>query len=252
MTDTPNADDASAVETHAPVPGRLSTVEVHQAMRALATGELAHRNTGTCPKDADDETRDPQCAVCNLLERIDLPFEGPESAEILHSYASHFAPRDWQWTRKSDIEAIYFTADRRGYRSPTNRFKRAIRYAFGRDRSNLAAMFADPDASPLARAWENVLTRGHMARRALERERHVPDGHLENAGVIAFWEEDGEYLQYVQPTVGVLLAEFLAAEPEHPHAVTISAELDRIRHGYAQRIRDGLVDGRRRTSDKET
>ena len=238
-------------DSSAAAPPRLSSAEARDAMRKLALGELTHRNAGTCPQGPKDSSRDQQCPVCQLLARDDLPFDGPNSAEVLHSHATHFARDDWQWTRKTNIEAIRYTNDFDGYNSRKNRAVRALREAFGRDRSGLGKAFATPGASVWARALTNVLTRWCMARATLKRDRNLPDGHLENASVIAFWEEDGEYLQYVQPSVGILLAEFLAADPQHPHAAAITQEIDRIRDDYGRRIRAGLVDGRQRTTDED-
>jgi hypothetical protein len=62
----------------------------------------------------------------------------------------------------------------------------------------------------------------------LKRDKNLPDGSLDEGSIITFWGETGEYLQFVQPSVGDLLVKFLRDQPENPHAIKITEELDRI------------------------
>lgn len=241
-TSAPNNDDTTPF-TH------LSADETRDAVRRLAAGELRHRYEGACPEGSDDPARDDQCDVCTLLERLDAPFDGPKLAQMLNSCAGHFARNDWQWTRLHDIEAIYRKSDRDGYDALRNRVKRAFQLGLLPDKSRLTRMFCGEDAPWWTRLRHDFMFRVYGFRRELQREKHLPDGHLENAGVIAYWEEDGEYLQYVQPSIGLLLAEWLAAEPDNKHARAIFAEMQRINDDYAKRISEGKVDGRVRTDE---
>lgn len=152
------------------------------------------------------------------------------SAKYLKSLADHFAPRDWEYTRQHKIEHIRYEDDFTGKKSRLNRFHRGLKSAFGK-----------------LPGWEKTLlgkrtwAGRYYTLLAYMQEKNIPDGVLNNGGVITYWEEDGEYIQMVQPSVGSLLADFLLAEPKHPHAVIIRAELDRIRAGYKQRIREKKV-----------
>lgn len=52
------------------------------------------------------------------------------------------------------------------------------------------------------------------------------------------WEETGEYLQYVQPSVGALLADLMDAHPNLPEVQAIAAEMKRINDRRAHRRRE--------------
>ena len=140
-------------------------------------------------------------------------------AADLRTYATHFAPRDWDYTRNhGNLTAIR-------YDYPTDRLRYRIREALAwlirRDR--LGGDFKT--------------NRWLMARTALRREAHLPDGVLDGGNIITHWEETGEYLQYVQPTVGALIAEWLDTEPENPHAQKVATEMCRIQDAYTERLR---------------
>lgn len=62
---------------------------------------------------------------------------------------------------------------------------------------------------------------------ALEKENNLPDGKL-SSGVITFWEEDGEYIMFFGPTVGVKVLDFIKDEPDNPHAIAIVDEMIRV------------------------
>jgi hypothetical protein len=144
-------------------------------------------------------------------------------ARELHDYATHFEPRDWDWTRDhGDLSRIVYDNDRDRLRS---RVRRALAYLFRR-----------------LRPWEKQfgVSRWRMFLHTLKRERHLPDGVLDNGGIIVYWEESGEYLQYVQPTVGALIANWMDAEPDNPHAIAVATEMARIQQRYADRIKGDL------------
>jgi hypothetical protein len=158
------------------------------------------------------------------------------TGETLRAYAGHFSPCDWNWSRQHQIKRITYRPRRRGAQTRGGRHRwfdpselparlwSAGHYLFG---SRIRSIFPDePSMRP---------SRLRMARAAL-RAQNLPDGHLEEGGVVAYWEETGEYLQMVQPSVGLLVADFLEQEPEHPHARAIAAEIRRHQDRYRQRI----------------
>lgn len=161
------------------------------------------------------------------------------SAEYLRDLAGHFAPRDWLWTRETHLEAIYNTDDhdrRPWYR--LRKFARAVRDDFITGQKGIYR-----ELYGYRWAWFHSPLRHLRADVAvhLRRDPNLPDGELIGASTLCYWEEDGEYIQMVQPSIGLLLAEFLIAEPDHPHAKKITAELDRIGAQYRERIKAGEV-----------
>ena len=140
-------------------------------------------------------------------------------ADQLRQYAEHFEQRDWNYTRNHDIRAIY-------YISAWARLKDALGYTwrglFKRD--------------SLSKSLGLKVSRWRMFRAHLRYHNHLPDGVLDGGAIITHWEETGEYLQYVQPSVGSLLADWMEAEPESLHALRIAAEMKRINDAYGERI----------------
>lgn len=138
-----------------------------------------------------------------------------EVAEDLRAYATHFAPRDWDYTRNlGGLRAIRYV-DRH------DTLRRRLRSAWG-------VLTDAPDWTSKPH-WQ-------VAWAMLAREKHLPDGELDNGNIITHWEETGEYLQFVQPSVGALIADWLAAEPESPHAQRVAGEMRRIQDAYAARL----------------
>lgn len=78
--------------------------------------------------------------------------------------------------------------------------------------------------------WEQMLGVGRfaMARYALRRDRHLPDCRLDGGNVLVYWSETADYIQQMQPKVGALVAEWMLAEPDNPHALAIAREMQRI------------------------
>lgn len=137
---------------------------------------------------------------------------------------------DWAWTRETEIVHIRYKGDWTGYDAPWRRVLRAFRHAFGPRRRWEKDLF--PHLKLQHWFWGVVAA----FRVYLATETHRPDGDLNGGKVICHWEEDGEYLQLIQPSVGRLLADFLMAEPENEHAQKIIAEMQRIEADYSKRI----------------
>lgn len=139
----------------------------------------------------------------------------------LRSVATHHGHGDgWTYTRDTgDLQHIRYRRDWTGRNSLWNRTKRAFnpKRLLGRDHLSRKLGFK---WSPLgAIAWIHV---------SLRRDRNRPDGVLNGGTVITLWEEDGEYIEMVGPTIGEKIADFLEQEPESPHAIAIAAEMRRV------------------------
>jgi len=150
-----------------------------------------------------------------------------QSVEYLDFLANHFSPRDWDYTREHQIQSIRYKPEYDPYNKLGKRVKNAFEWLFNRKPELFKEL--------------SLRMRFRMFKYALKRETHLPDGSLNSGTVLTFWEEDGEYIQMVQPSVGALLANFLKEEPEHPHAKIIIAELGRICNAYGERIKNGKV-----------
>lgn len=153
----------------------------------------------------------------------------PLSVDYLEFLANHFEHRDWNYTRLHNIKDIKYV---RGYdvqNSLKHRFKMAFHFLFRKTTID----FFD------TRWWHRFT----MFIYCLKRDKNTPDGVLDEGKVITYWEETGEYLQMVQPSVGALLVEFLKEEPDNPHAKLIIAEMDRIMKSFHERGKNGEVTG---------
>lgn len=148
-------------------------------------------------------------------------------ADQLRQYATHFAPRDWCYTRKHDIKHIRVRGDWTGYNHPVRRLKRWVDDYF----RIKADSWVEREGRRLA--WRHPLI--HF-RTTLGTESNLPDGVLDGGSVITHWEETGEYLQYVQPSVGALLADLMDAHPELPEVQAIADEMKRINDDYGRRV----------------
>lgn len=189
-----------------------------------------------------------------MMENDDAGRTGPNMttedvlrvAAALRAYAEHFVQSDWDYTRLHEIEHIRMKNDRSGYNHPLRRLARTVPRLLDFARPNptkgdglLSLFISERDLglrSRLAWAWATL----HVGLRS---DKNLPDGVLDGGGIITHWEETGEYLQFVQPSVGSKIADLLEAEPESPHARAIAAEMDRISRRYAARCRAGKVDG---------
>ena len=143
-------------------------------------------------------------------------------AQHLRSLAEHFEQHDWNYTRdKGALHSIRFDY-------PEDRPLGRLRRAFG--------WLLKPQPV-FAKGW--APNRFAMFAYCLRRDRHLPDGQLDGGSILTFWEETGEYLQMVQPSVGSLIADWLEAEPDNPHAQRVAAEMRRIADAYSERIDSG-------------
>lgn len=147
-------------------------------------------------------------------------------ADQLRQYATHFEERDWNYTRTTNIRHIRMRGDWSGYSHPLRRLWRTLRQ-FG-PRDDLSKMLD-------IRAWRNPII---TFRVSMGTDAHEPDGILDGGCVITHWEETGEYLQYVQPKVGALIADLMDAHPELPEVQAVAAEMKRINDAYGERVCD--------------
>lgn len=149
------------------------------------------------------------------------------AAEILREYASHFEITEWDYTRHHEIRHIRRHGDYSGYDAPHRRLVRWLR----------GFVIVSPMERALGARFPGNWRRPVIsARVALGTECHLPDGVLDGGAVITCWEETGEYLQLVQPSVGVLVAELLDAHPELPEVQAVASEIARIQDRYTQRL----------------
>ena len=153
--------------------------------------------------------------------------------EYLDALANHFAYRDWDYTRIDHIKSIRYESDHDPHNKLSYRIKQAAWWMFAKT----------PDWLKQIQKRNGPYKRFRMATYALKRDPNIPDGVLDSGNIITFWEETGEYLNLMQPTVGALLVAFLKEEPEHPHAKLITKELERLHKRYDKRIKDGEVSG---------
>lgn len=146
-----------------------------------------------------------------------------EFADQLRQYATHFVPRDWAYTRDlGDLREI--------------RYARPEDSLWGRIREAVRWLLRTPQKWEQQLGFTGGAWRLRMALHVLRRDRHLPDGVLDGGSVIAIWEETGEYLQYVQPSVGALLADLMDAHPHLPEVQAIADEMKRINDDYGRRI----------------
>lgn len=138
------------------------------------------------------------------------------TAGLLRRRARWASRSDWDYTRKSEVKRIEFYSDA----NPLVEW-------WGRLRAALGVIFKR--TYDIHGGW-----RGYLAYKwayftvYLKKEPNRPDGILADGRVIVFWEEDGEYLELMQPSVGVLVADFLENDPTNQYAIKIKNEIDRI------------------------
>lgn len=159
-----------------------------------------------------------------------MKYETAKAGSILRSYATHHQHGEgWTYSRDTgDLEAIYYKHSRTGYDHWTKRYQRAIREFFAKiikgGSSFEKQLMGDYWKQPSLRrrfsgAWIAFKVYGR-------RDKGRPDGQIN--GNPMHWEEDGEYIQCVGPTVGEKIADFLENEPANPYAVAIAEEMNRI------------------------
>lgn len=155
-----------------------------------------------------------------------------KSAKYLKDLADHFEYRDWNYTRQDHIESIRYTPEQDPHNKLSYRIKNAAWWMFGKT----------PDWYSVLGEKNSIAKRFRMAQHCLKRDPNLPDGVLDSGNIITFWEETGEYLNLMQPTVGTLVADFIIEDPTNPHAVLINKELTRLHKNYEKRIKAGEVE----------
>lgn len=141
---------------------------------------------------------------------------------VLRARATHHHHGEgWSYSRDTGgLQHIRYKRDYTGRNHWTKRLKRATdpKKLLGTNSVFREARRGNPRRmAAYAYAWFLVCFR---------KDSHFPDGQIN--GNLVFWEEDGEYIEMVGPTVGVKIADFLEAEPENPHAIAISEEIQRV------------------------
>jgi hypothetical protein len=176
-----------------------------------------------------------------------MTFDPKDSASYLRSVATHHvhSHESWGWTRSHGIKRIVTKDTGKGRETLRNRIKHTVSAFRGLwfPKSTLDTFLRDLRAGDKNLPfWRRVQLHYYTilatVRVGMSTDKNRPDGSFPT-GVIAYWEEDGEYIQVMQPSVGELLAEFLEAEPENPHAVKISEEIASILVDYQKRIASG-------------
>lgn len=156
-----------------------------------------------------------------------------KSARHLKFLADHFEYRDWNYTRHHHIESIRYETEYDKHNKISYRVKWASRWLFGKT----------PDwIKQLEGKGFGPISRIRIAAHSLKRDTNTPDGILDGGKIITLWEETGEYLNLMQPTVGTLVADFIIEDPTNPHAIKINKELTRLLKNYEKRIKAGEVE----------
>lgn len=159
-----------------------------------------------------------------------MKYETTKVGSILRRFATHHNHGEgWKYTRSTgDLEHIRYRHDHTGYDHWTKRWARGLNIDHLLARDGLSrGMHSYLKGEPL---WKQVRGRVLSAvawfRVSVRKDKNLPDGTIN--GNLIHWEEDGEYIECVGPTVGVKIADFLEQEPNHPHAIAIAAEINRI------------------------
>jgi hypothetical protein len=132
----------------------------------------------------------------------------------------------WIYTRDlGDLEHIRHRSDHTGYHHWTRRLRRAINLKNALGQDSFSRMFNVDRRRTLKEVW------GHFRAYVMvawQLDKNLPDGRIANAAIITHWEEDGEYITLMGPTVGIKVLEFLKAEPDNPYARAILDEMHRL------------------------
>lgn len=149
-----------------------------------------------------------------------------KQSRLLRSYAEHFAERDWVFTTQDKIKRIRYEGEFSGYGHPWKRLRRAFSAAFSKRNHIFRWDLGEEHKRGLRRARAFYYHVVASFRVNLRTDRHLPDGTVN--GIITHWMEDGIFLQLSQPSVMSRVCDFLDAEPGHPHALAIAAEVERV------------------------
>ena len=141
--------------------------------------------------------------------------------------ATKFSVNQEGWTYSRDLGGLKymrFEGDYTGYYHWTKRVARAFN---PKEMLGLDSVSKGLGFTPWGRGARDFFMSmaAHIVVN-LRKPKHLPDGQVN--GNFTFWEEDGEYITLFGPTVGVKVLDFLEAEPDHPHAQAILAEMKRM------------------------
>lgn len=145
-------------------------------------------------------------------------------ANQLREYATHFEMRDWNYTREHDIVTLRYTRFGSRVRDVAKYTSRHLARKLRRETDNLERITGIKGSL------------GGTIRSHWRYHNALPDGVLDDGAIITHWEETGEYLQYVQPSVGALLADLMDAHPDLPEVQAIANEMKRINDAYGARL----------------
>lgn len=148
-----------------------------------------------------------------------------DTGQLVRQLATHHDHGDgWIYSRNTGgLRHIRYSKDNTGYNHWTKRLKRALSPSRLLGRDTLSLMLSDGKREPLRHRLLGAVA--HF-RVNWFLDRNMPDGQIN--GNLTFWEEDGEYIQAMGPTIGAKVAEFLMDEPDHPHAKAIAEEINRV------------------------
>lgn len=159
-----------------------------------------------------------------------------EATEYLRGLAERGALSDWSYTRLHRVSRVEHIGDPSSWERFKNAARAAFKFPFRLD--SLAKMLG--------------LSRWYVYKYKIKQEwrgkRRIPDGSLKGGSILSYWEEDGEYIQIMQPSVGLLIADWLDANPDDPHAVKVRDQMEKIISEYDRNIMVGVVDGRRQAN----
>lgn len=152
--------------------------------------------------------------------------------EVLYSYASPMRYERWMYAKESStnrrIKHIRYSEDFTGKRNPLRRLKHALFSLYEnifKDPSTIERLVFNLEVGEKAPLRTRIRIGLTSARVILSTRKRLPAGVVGGGRIIVLWEEDGKYLQLVQPSVGALIAKFLQEYPDHPHAQRIAEEV---------------------------
>ncbi len=132
----------------------------------------------------------------------------------------------WTYSRdKGDLEHIRYKSDHTGY----NAFHRRLRRSLSSESKFMRQLgFLGSRDAWYKKPYHWLLSRYARFVVYIRKDDNLPDG-LVNGSIITHWEEDGEYIVMMGPTVGVKVLDFLEAEPDNVHAQAILAKMRRVK-----------------------
>lgn len=121
----------------------------------------------------------------------------------------------WIYKRDTgDLEHIRYKSDSTGYNSFWSRIRRALSPKMHFKKTS----FTTP--GPLwSLAWIRV---------SMTKDDNLPDGVVNGGNIITHWEEDGEYIMLMGPTVGRIVLDFMRANRDHVLTGAILTEMKRL------------------------